>query len=143
MRFTIYGRLDGLNEYTNANRKNPYAGAQMKKKNQKAVMDAILACKDRTSFTEPVYLRFCWIEPNKRRDMDNIAAGGRKAILDALVVMNVLENDGWKNVIGFSDRFAVDKDNPRIEVEIITEEEMENRKKRFLAKEKDERMDQN
>lgn len=28
----------------------------------------------------------------------------------------VLKDDGWKHVVGFSDRFEVDKENPRIEV---------------------------
>lgn len=28
----------------------------------------------------------------------------------------VLKDDGWKHVVGFSDRFEVDKTNQRIEV---------------------------
>lgn len=28
----------------------------------------------------------------------------------------ILKGDGWKYVVGFSDRFEVDKENPRIEV---------------------------
>jgi len=28
----------------------------------------------------------------------------------------VLKNDGWKYVVGFYDKFEVDKENPRIEV---------------------------
>ena len=83
--------------------------------------------------TEAVYLRFNWIEPNKRRDKDNIASA-KKFIIDALVKSGILENDGWKNVIGFSDRFSVDKNNPRIEVEILTEEEMNERQNEFIKK---------
>lgn len=130
MRFIIPGRLDGLNEYTNANRNNPYAGAQMKKRNQKAVLTALLSVK-REVFNEPVYLRFCWVEPNKRRDKDNICSA-KKYILDALVQAEIIKGDGWKYIAGFSDRFAVDKDNPHIEVEIITESEMDNRRKGFI-----------
>lgn len=35
---------------------------------------------------------------------------------DALVRAGVLEDDDYKHVVGFSDRFDVDKENPRIEV---------------------------
>lgn len=54
-----------------------------------------------------------------RRDLDNISSFGRKVIQDALVNAAVLKGDGWKHVVGFSDRFEVDKKNPRIEVKII------------------------
>lgn len=40
------------------------------------------------------------------------------AIYDALVQAKVLKNDGWKNIIRFSDDFYLDPDNPRIEVDI-------------------------
>ena len=39
-------------------------------------------------------------------------------IQDALVDTGVLKDDGWKYVVGFSDRFQVDKEHPRIEVKI-------------------------
>ena len=130
MKLIIPGRLDGLNEYTNANRNNPYAGANMKKKNENVILKAVQACPDRQTFTEPVYIRFCWVEPNRRRDKDNIASA-KKFCLDALVKANVLQGDGWKYIIGFSDRFAVDNKNPHIEIEIITEEEMERRRANY------------
>ena len=43
---------------------------------------------------------------------------GRKDIQDTLVKMGALKNDGWENIEGFSDSFAVDKGKPRIEIEI-------------------------
>lgn len=36
--FTIPGRLDGLNDYTAANRTNPYRGGSMKQKNEKNII---------------------------------------------------------------------------------------------------------
>lgn len=65
---------------------------------------------------KPVFMEYLWIEPNRRRDKDNISSFGRKVIQDALVSAGVLKDDGWKHVVGFSDRFEVDKENPRIEV---------------------------
>lgn len=60
-------------------------------------------------------MEYLWVEKNKRRDLDNITFG-RKIIQDSLVQCGVLKNDGWKYVVGFSDKFEVDKMNPRIEV---------------------------
>ena len=38
---------------------------------------------------------------------------------DALVQMGVLQGDGWKHILGHSDAYAVDRDRPRVEVEIV------------------------
>lgn len=63
-------------------------------------------------------MTYAWYEPNKRRDLDNVSSFGRKVIQDALVETRVLENDGWKNIVGFQDNFYIDADNPRVEVVI-------------------------
>lgn len=63
-------------------------------------------------------MSYTWYEPNKRRDLDNVSSFGRKVIQDALVETRVLENDGWKNIVGFQDNFYIDADNPRVEVVI-------------------------
>lgn len=65
---------------------------------------------------KPVYMEYTWYEKNKRRDLDNISSFGRKVIQDSLVHTHVLKNDGWKEIVGFSDTFYVDAINPRIEV---------------------------
>lgn len=49
----------------------------------------------------PVTMSFEWIEANNRRDADNVSAGGRKHVLDALVKAGILENDSRKFVKGF------------------------------------------
>lgn len=67
---------------------------------------------------KPVFMEYLWVEPDKRRDKDNIRSFGRKVIQDALVKTGVLKNDGWKQIAWFSDRFEVDKKNPRIKVKI-------------------------
>ena len=112
----IPGRLDGLNEYTKANRTNLYKGANLKKSNESVVIDCIYLQKLKPMDTE-VFIIFHWYEPNKRRDKDNIASA-KKFILDALVKTGILPNDNWKYIRGFSDYFDVDKENPRIEIEI-------------------------
>lgn len=67
-----------------------------------------------------VFINFTWIEPNRRRDPDNIAAGGRKFVLDALVNAGIIPGDGWRHVAGWKDYFSVDKRNPGVVLEIIT-----------------------
>ncbi len=66
-----------------------------------------------------------WHEPNQKRDKDNISSFGRKVIQDALVRAKVLHNDGWKDIVGFEDRFYTDRKNPRIVVEIVEAENVD------------------
>lgn len=116
---TIPGTLNNLNDYIAAERANRHKGAKMKADNGKIVSVAIRQCMRGVRIEKPVFMEYTWIEPNKRRDKDNISSFGRKVIQDALVDAAVLRGDGWKHVVGFSDRFEVDRDNPRIEVKII------------------------
>ena len=113
----IPGTLPGLNEYTAACRSSKYGAAQMKKRVQTDIEWCILKQLKSVRITQPVTISFRWIEPNQRRDIDNIAFA-KKYIIDALVEMKVLRDDGWKYVIGLADSFDIDKDNPRIEVKI-------------------------
>lgn len=118
---TIPGRLDNLNDYIRAERASKYKGAQMKADNETLVILAIRHCLRGIEIRKPVHMHYCWYEKNNRRDLDNISSFGRKVIQDALVKEGVLQNDGWKNITGFNDGFYIDKDNPRIEVEIMEE----------------------
>ena len=67
-----------------------------------AIHEAQLSC-----CPVPAFFAFHWVAPNRRHDPDNIAAGGRKIIFDALVTTERMDNDGWKNVAGWVDTFAV------------------------------------
>lgn len=117
-RLTIPGKLDNLNDYISACRTNQYKGAQLKHKNERVVLQAVYGQLGKTQIHKPVCMTYRWYEKNRRRDLDNISSFGRKVIQDALVKAGVLENDGWRNITGFSDEFFVDADNPRVEVEI-------------------------
>lgn len=116
---TIPGLLPGLNEYIEAERgkKGMYKAASMKKKVEHVIGIMIKSQLRGVRFTGPVVMHYTWIEPNKRRDKDNIAFA-KKFIQDSLVQMGVLENDGWKHIEYFTDSFAVDPENPRVEVVI-------------------------
>ena len=114
---TIEGTLANLNDYTKACRTNRYLGAEMKKRMESIVTAHIFQQLQGVRFETPVVLSFRWYEPNRKRDLDNIAFS-KKFILDALVKNGVLVNDGWEWVKGFTDEFFIDKERPRIEVDI-------------------------
>lgn len=112
----IRARLNNLNDYIGAERTNRYKAAKMKARNESLVKIAIKQQMRGIKIEKPVYMAYRWYEKNRRRDLDNISSFGRKVIQDALVQTHVLQNDGWKEIAGFSDDFFVDADNPRIEV---------------------------
>lgn len=116
---TIPGTLPNLNDYIAAERTNRHKGAKMKSDSGNIVAVSIRQCMKGVRIEEPVFMEYTWVEKNRRRDLDNISSFGRKVIQDALVQCGVLKDDGWKHVVGFSDRFEVDKKNPRIDVKII------------------------
>jgi len=118
---TIPGRLPGLNEYINAERSNKHKAAQMKRQAQETIGWHIKSQLPGVKIEKPVTMIYRWYEANRRRDKDNIAFA-RKFIQDSLVEMRVLKNDGWDEISGFVDEFAVDTANPRIEIEIMEAE---------------------
>jgi Holliday junction resolvase RusA-like endonuclease len=93
-------------------------GNELKQKWQYIVVTFIRQQLPNLKIDKPIKLFYRYFEPNKRRDLDNISAFAHKVIQDSLVVSQVIKNDGWKEIAGFSDVFFVDKDNPRIEVMI-------------------------
>lgn len=123
-KITVNARLPGLNDYILECRRNPYSGAQMKRVAQEQCeWSAKQQCK--VQFKKPVRIRYTFYEKDRRRDKSNIAAFGVKVIEDALVNLQILKDDGWKYIEGYSLDFGIDKARPRIEVEISeTEQEI-------------------
>ena len=116
-KFTINGRLDGLNDYTKSCRANRYGANAMKRKNEAKVIEGIKRARLKKAAHYPINLYIIWYEPNRRRDVDNITFA-TKFIQDALVKFGILEDDSQKYIVGVLHRVLVDKDNPRIEVEL-------------------------
>lgn len=106
MKFTVYGKLPGLNEYTKANRSNQYAGATMKKKAENIVIWSIKRDLPGVCIKVPVTVDFRWIEANRKRDLDNICFA-KKFILDGMVKSGLIANDNWSHVTGFVDHFEL------------------------------------
>lgn len=91
----------------------------MKRKDQSNVEWYIRSQLRGIRLKKPVRMEYRWYEPNRKRDLDNVSSYGRKVVQDGLVATQVIQNDSWKQVVGFSDSFFVDKKNPRIEVTIV------------------------
>jgi hypothetical protein len=112
----IPGPLPGQNEIVAAAkgfRGRGYGYAKLKRQWTQTI--ALIAKAARVPSMPRVFLHCLWVEPNKRRNPDNIAAGGRKVLLDGLVTAGVIRNDGWGEVAGWSDTFSVG-DKPGLSV---------------------------
>lgn len=118
MILTFQGSLLNLNEYVNLCRKNKYDAAKAKKDIEEKLMWEILTQAKREKIIKCSIFNFKWYEENKKRDPDNICFA-KKFILDAIVKSGLMQNDGWNEVKGFTDNFFIDKENQRIEVEIV------------------------
>lgn len=115
-KLVIEGRLSGLNDYQYKCRSHWSKGNELKRHEIGVVSAYILTQLRNTHIEKKVRVHYTWYEKNKMRDLDNISSFGRKVIQDALVEMGILKDDGWEYVVGFTDTFAIDKENPRIEV---------------------------
>ncbi len=115
MKLVIKGRLPGLNEYIEAERQHRQKAAKLKRDAEEIVIWSAKASL-RGKIPTPTIMHYLWVEPNKKRDKDNISSFGRKVIQDALVKAGYLPGDGWNWIEGFTDSFEVDRMNPRIEV---------------------------
>jgi Holliday junction resolvase RusA-like endonuclease len=114
--FTIPGRLPGMNDFIGAMNNNRWKGADLKRKETRRCAMAVVGLPP---IRKPVKLSIEWIERDARRDLDNIAAGGTKVLLDGLVSAGILPDDGRKWVRGISHSFPEpDGRNPRVEVTI-------------------------
>lgn len=124
-KFTIPGRLDGLNRYTAANRTNPYRGGTVKRDNENYVIWCIRQQLKGVHIKNPVLIYYHFYEKDNRRDGDNILSCAAKFIQDSLTSTHVLQEDNRKCIPHFYHDVSVDKENPRIEVTIteLTQEQ--------------------
>lgn len=122
----IQGRMTGLNEYSDAERKHRQIAAKIKETETARV--AWAAKTQLPVFTRPIHLTIVYREPNRKRDKDNIAFA-KKFILDGLKDAGRIPNDGWAWIDGWSEAFVVDVADPGITVIINEVKETTNVKK--------------
>ena len=66
---------------------------------------------------QPTDFEFTWYLKNKRKDKDNVAFA-KKYIFDGMVDAGLIENDGWKQVGNWKEKFNVDKEFERVEIKV-------------------------
>ena len=109
---TIPGLLPGLNEYIDAERavKGKYKAAAMKKQAENVIGFMVKTQLRGVRFDRPVIIHYRWIEPNRRRDKDNVAFA-KKFIQDNYdeiqSIADMAKNKGMSlNVDGMVKAFA-------------------------------------
>lgn len=102
VRLWVPSRMPGLNELLSA--KSTQRGNWSSYNDVKQRLFGQIQLLVRSKGIRPVgpgHFSFLFVEPDRRRDPDNVAAGGIKILLDALVGAEVLAGDGWAHVLGF------------------------------------------
>ncbi|WP_274362725.1 Holliday junction resolvase [Paenibacillus thermotolerans] len=112
MKLVIPGALPTLNEIIDAAKSHWSVYRQMKEENT----NLIAWTAKKLPKLERVNVVITWHCKDKRHDKDNIMAG-QKFIFDGIKEAGIISNDGWKQIGDVTHRFAVDKQNPRIEIE--------------------------
>jgi hypothetical protein len=102
--FTLFvrGRLPGLNELLNL--KGTVNGSWNGYNSLKCKWYGQIALLARARGIQPQpagFMTFLFVEPDRRRDPDNLVAGGAKLLFDSLVGADVLPGDGWLHNLGF------------------------------------------
>lgn len=115
-KFVIKGTLESWNQIISASKSHWSKYATYKHKQTFNVALIIKSHKLKPVKKYPIKLKFVWFAKDRRTDPDNLSSGGRKILMDSLKVAQIIKDDGFKYISGFTDEFYVDKDDPRIEV---------------------------
>ena len=119
MLITIKGELTDLNAYINALNSSRWGGNYIKQIETNRVAKECRYQKIQPVVNYPVKILYRWYSKDCRKDTDNVAFS-KKFINDGLVCAGVLLNDSRKYIVGFSDEFYIDRENPRVEIEVST-----------------------
>lgn len=118
IKFTFDGELPDLNQYIKAVAKFRTTGGEMKRDATDYIMYESKRQAKRGFITieVPCFVEFHWYCKDRRKDKDNISSMGRKVILDGFQKADIIAQDSWNAIIGFSDHFYLDAVKPRIEI---------------------------
>lgn len=115
MKITIDYRLSNWNETINANRKNKYMGASLKKKEMNIIKMFLIGKPKITKY--PIKLNCTWYVKNLASDLDNKSL---KSVLDAMQEVGILKNDNCKHIQEINHKvIKSNKDYLEIELEEI------------------------
>lgn len=114
MKIIIEGEFPTLNQVIKASKSHYMAYANQKKQFTTLTM---LSVKNKPKIDFKANYHFTWYRKTKRADPDNVTVG-QKYVFDGLIKAGLIENDGWKEVGNISHSFRIDKENPRLELEV-------------------------
>jgi len=122
IRIWIPVKFPSLNEYINAERRNKFIAAKMKREWTDLVVDYCEIRKDKfvnKIHKYPVTITFNIHEKDKRRDIDNVSSLVSKFVLDGLQKAGVIVRDSQQYVEKIEHNIIVDGTNG---VEVIINE---------------------
>lgn len=114
-KIVIPGELPGLNKIIDKSKQHWASYSKMKKK---YTNKAAWLAKSELPKMNKIDLCFTWYCKNRRKDKDNILVG-QKFVIDGLVKAEIIKNDGWNEIGDIVHKFAIDKNNPRVEIKIM------------------------
>jgi len=98
----VPGRLPGLNELLAGKASQNGSWNRYNQLKQQWYGQIRMLCQaKRVAEIGPGYFSFLFCEPDRRRDPDNVVAGGVKLLFDSLVGAGVMAGDSWNHVLGF------------------------------------------
>jgi Holliday junction resolvase RusA-like endonuclease len=118
MKIHFPGTFTDLNTYINAERRNRFIAAKIKKEETERVYWVCKEAVVQPVQEYPVNIHISYYMPNKRKDPDNFLFS-KKFLFDGLVMAGVLRNDTWGEIRAIQEDWSVDKENPRIELEVL------------------------
>lgn len=113
--------LKGLNELLESRLYNPRTKKYhnpVKTFNDRVCLKAIKKCLPSVHIDKPVRCTYHIYTADKRHDRSNLYSAIEKSFLDALQIAKVIRNDDWDDVLDSVFHTEVDKENPRVVVEI-------------------------
>lgn len=113
--------IKGLNELLNGrlyNHRTRKYHNPVKQENDKTCLRAIKKDMFGIQINKPIKCTFWIYAQDKRHDRGNLSSACEKSFLDALQLAKVLRSDGFEYVYDSVFYTSIDRDNPRVEVEI-------------------------
>src|SRR5258708_1814548 len=112
IKIVLEGELPDLNQYIKSVANNRYGGGKVKREATESIAWKVKKYRNHKLKT-PFFIEFHWYCKNKKKDKDNIAFA-KKFILDGLQMGEIIPQDTWNVIDGFSDHFYIDNKKPRI-----------------------------
>lgn len=113
--------IKGLNELLSGrmyNHRTKKYHNPVKNENDKVCLRAIKKCIPNIHIDKPIRCTYWIYAQDKKHDRGNLSSATQKSFLDALQIAKVIKNDGFNDCLDDIFHTFVDRENPRIEVEI-------------------------